>query len=104
VPELDRIGHAEKDDLIRALFVQVQALTKQIEILTARVIELEGRLAKNSRNSSKPSSSDGLNRTQAAAVNRRFRARKSPAPPANLPYRTPSAPCSPEMSRWGRVD
>jgi transposase len=62
LPDLDRLSHADKDDLIRALFAQVQALTKQVETLTARVMELEGRLAKNSRNSSKPPSSDGLNR------------------------------------------
>jgi transposase len=62
LPDLGRLSHAEKDDLIRALFAQVQALTKQVEMLTARVIELEGRLAKNSRNSSNPPSSDGLNR------------------------------------------
>jgi len=27
LPDLDRLGHAEKNDLIRALFAQVQALT-----------------------------------------------------------------------------
>lgn len=64
LPDLDRLNHAEKDDLIRALFAQVQALTKQVEMLTAKVAELEGRLAQNSRNSSKPPSSDGLNRPQ----------------------------------------
>ena len=62
LPDLDRLSHAEKDDLIRALFAQVKALTAQVEALTAKVAELEGRLAKNSRNSSKPPSSDGLNR------------------------------------------
>lgn len=62
LPDLERLSHADKDELIRALFAQVQILTKQIETLTARVVELEGRLAKNSRNSSKPPSSDGLNR------------------------------------------
>ena len=62
LPDLDRLNVAAKDDLIRALFAQVQALTKQVEMLTAKVVELEGRLAKNSRNSSKPPSSDGLSR------------------------------------------
>jgi transposase len=44
------------------LFAQVKALTAQVEALTTKVVDLEGRLAKNSRNSSKPPSSDGLNR------------------------------------------
>lgn len=55
LPNLDCLSVAEKDDLIRALFAQVAALT-------SKVAELEGRLAQNSRNSSKPPSSDGLNK------------------------------------------
>ncbi len=58
LPDLDRLSHADKDDLIRALFAQVKALTAQVEALTARVADLEGRLAKNSCNYSKPPSSD----------------------------------------------
>jgi transposase len=52
LPDLDRLSVAEKDDLIRSLCARVQELT-------AKVAELEGRLAQNSRNSSKPPSSDG---------------------------------------------
>jgi len=48
LPDLDRLSVAEKDDLIRAIFAQV-------ETLLSKVAELEGRLAKNSRNSSTPS-------------------------------------------------
>ena len=62
LPDLDRLSVAAKDELIRALFAQVKALAAQVEALTTKVAELEGRLAKNSRNSSKPPSSDGLNR------------------------------------------
>jgi transposase len=62
LPDLDRLSVTAKDELIRALFAQVKALTAQVEALTTKVAELEGRLAKNSRNSSKPPSSDGLNR------------------------------------------
>ena len=52
LPDLDRLSVAEKDDLIRSLFARVQELT-------AKVAELEGRLAQNSRNSSRPPSSEG---------------------------------------------
>jgi transposase len=66
LPDLDRPSVAEKDDLIRAqhkameaLTKQVEAMAAQIETLTVKVRELEGRLALNSRNSSKPPSSGG---------------------------------------------
>ncbi len=62
LPDLDRLSHAEKNDLIRALFAQVKFLTAQVATLTAKVSELEGRLAQNSRNSSKPPSTDGLSK------------------------------------------
>lgn len=65
LPDLARLSVAEKDDLIRELWPLrglVRQLLEQVATLSARVAELEGRLAKNSRNSSKPPSSDGLNR------------------------------------------
>jgi len=62
LPDLDRLSVAEKDDLIRALYAQVVFLTAQVALLSAKVEELEGRLSLNSQNSSKPPSSDGLNR------------------------------------------
>lgn len=40
--------------------VLIQQLTSQVQQLTARVHELEGQLAKNSSNSGKPPSTDGL--------------------------------------------
>src|SRR5450432_3494249 len=57
-------------DEIRAVYTQgvtavialVEEQTKQIQVLTARVQALEDQLAKNSQNSSKRSSSDGLNK------------------------------------------
>ena len=60
LPDLDRLSVAEKDDLIRALFAQVVTLLPKVETLVAKVAELEGRLSKNSRNSSKPPSTDGF--------------------------------------------
>jgi transposase len=47
-------------DLIKQLSAQVQQLSAQVQQLTARVHELEAQLAKNSTNSGKPPSSDGL--------------------------------------------
>jgi len=60
LPDLDRPSVAGKDDLIRALFAQVKALAAQVEALTAKAADLEGRLAKNSRNSNKSPSSHGF--------------------------------------------
>ena len=53
LPDLSLLSHEQKDALIRLLFEQVRELT-------ARVAELEARLSKDSHNSSKPPSSDGL--------------------------------------------
>jgi hypothetical protein len=51
--DLDRLSDAGKNDLIRALHAQVRFLTAQVATLTAKVTDFEGRLAQNSRNSSK---------------------------------------------------
>lgn len=50
------------EELIAALQAENAALREQVQALLARVQELEGRLAKDSHNSSKPPSSDGLKR------------------------------------------
>ena len=52
-PDLSAMDHAAKDDLIRFL------LAENAE-LKSRITALEVRLAKDSHNSSKPPSSDGL--------------------------------------------
>jgi transposase len=65
LPDLDRLSVTEKDGLILELWplrALVRQLSEQVAALTSKVTELEGRLAQNSRNSSKPPSSDGLNR------------------------------------------
>ena len=51
--DLSSLSHRQKDELIRMLVDKVVQLT-------ARVEQLEARLSKDSHNSSKPPSSDGL--------------------------------------------
>ncbi len=50
------------DEEIAALKAENAALREQVQALLARVQELQGRLAKDSHNSGKPPSSDGLAR------------------------------------------
>jgi len=52
LPDLGQLNTAEKDDLIRSLYAHVVELQEKVK-------KLEGRLALNSRNSSKPPSSEG---------------------------------------------
>lgn len=70
LPDLDRLGVAEKDALIRAQFTQIQALTAEVAALTAKVAELEGRLALNSWNSSKPPSAEGYGKPKPKSLRR----------------------------------
>ncbi len=64
LPDLTPLSATEKDALIGELWACVVALT-------ATVAELQGRLAKNSRNSSKPPSADGLNKPQPKSLRTR---------------------------------
>ena len=61
-PDLSQLSHSEKDELIRLLWSMLQGQAKQIAALQTQVADLQARLKKNSRNSSKPPSSDGLNK------------------------------------------
>jgi transposase len=63
LPDLSQLGHNEKDDLIRLLWSMLQSQAKQIAALQAQVADLQSKRDKNSRNSSKPPSSDGLNKS-----------------------------------------
>jgi transposase len=63
LPDLSQLSHAQKDEIIRMLWPlqqQVQDLMAQMRVMQERIHQLEGRLALNSKNSSKPPSSDGL--------------------------------------------
>jgi transposase len=63
LPDLSQLSHAQKDEIIRILWPlqqQVQDLMAQMRVMQERIHQLEGRLALNSKNSSKPPSSDGL--------------------------------------------
>src|SRR5450830_1488245 len=65
LPDLTQLSHAQKDELIRMLWPlqqQVHDLMAQMVVMHNRITQLEGRLALNSKNSSKPPSSDGLNK------------------------------------------
>lgn len=54
--------HEELENENAALKAENAALREQLQVVVTRVQELEGRLAKDSHNSSKPPSSDGLTR------------------------------------------
>lgn len=60
LPALETLTEAQKDVLIRELECRYQAQAARIEELEAKIEELEARLKKDSSNSSKPPSSDGL--------------------------------------------
>ena len=65
LPDLSQLSHAQKDELIRALWPlqqQVEDLVAQVQVLQGSITDLEGRLALNSKNSSKPPSSDGYSK------------------------------------------
>lgn len=62
LPDLNQLSHSEKDELILVLWSMIQSQAKQTAALQTQVADLQSRQNKNSRNSSKPPSSDGLNK------------------------------------------
>lgn len=63
LPDLSQLSHADKDELIKLLWNQVQQLTAQVMSMQGRIVQLQGQVSRNSRNSSNPPSSDGLNKS-----------------------------------------
>ena len=62
LPDLAKLTPVQKDEFIHALWELVGALRKEVMELKAEVADLRGQLAQNSRNSSKPPSSDGYDK------------------------------------------
>ena len=62
VPDLKSMTHEQKDALIIDLIGLVNSLLRRVDELEAVVSDLQARLGKDSHNSSKPPSSDGLRR------------------------------------------
>ena len=74
LPDLEKLSVVEKDQLIRELWplrALVRDLAAQVTALQLKVSELEAGLAINSRNSSKPPSSDGLNKPKPKSLRKR---------------------------------
>ena len=64
LPDLSGLTHSQKDEIIHVLWDMVTALRKEVAELKTEVANLKGQLAKNSRNSSIPSSAEGLKKTK----------------------------------------
>ena len=62
LPDLSQLSANHKDELIRLFWSMLQGQANQIAALQSQAVELQSKLNKNSRNSSKPPSSDGLNK------------------------------------------
>ena len=75
--DIEKIYDQGKEAVI--LYVQdiVREFTAKIEALTERVSELEKQIAKNSHNSSKPPSSDGLRKRKMTRSQRKRSGKKS---------------------------
>lgn len=78
--------------LVESLLERLNQQQQQIEALTARVQQLEAQLSKNSRNSSKPPSSDGLGRIRRTKSLRQASDKKPGAQPGHVGHTLPWCP------------
>ena len=91
-PEAEAIYDAGKETVVRVLLMmdarihsleqQVQSLTTRLDLSDKRVRQLEEQLAKNSRNSSKPPSSDGFKKPSPKSLRKKGQ-RKSGGQPGH---------------------
>jgi len=75
--DLEAIYDQGKEVMVDFVMNLIQEFTSKIEMLTQRVNELEKRLAKDSHNSSKPPSTDGLKKKQRTKSQRKRSGKKS---------------------------
>ena len=75
--EIEAIYDQGKEVMVDFVMNLIQEFTAKIEVLTERVNELEKKLAKNSQNSSKPPSSDGLRKKKRTRSQRKRTGKKS---------------------------
>lgn len=71
LPTLKNLSSVQKDELLAELWTENQFLRQQLAVLEGRIKELEARGAKTSRNSSKPPSSDGLQKPKPKSQRKR---------------------------------
>ncbi len=80
----------------------VEKLEKQIELLEARIKELENQLSQNSRNSSKPPSSDGLKKPMTQSL--REKSTRPPGGQAGHDGHTLKMVDNPQHIEWRKVE
>ena len=69
--QLNEMDKESLIDLIEALFVRMDALVEEMEQQKMRIQALEDQLAKHSRNSGKPPSSDGLKKPRTQSLRKK---------------------------------